>query len=197
MKFLLLCASLILTPSLHAQVYKCVDPKTGNVTFSGGACATGRQGATVRVNPVNSSDSTEGRRAQYQLEEQQYESQQSANRRPSNQYSNNQRQTSSDPMAEQARKDAYRAASTPHKGANGLTAGQLRTLAALGGANVSKPSREYSQNRAPSQSRVMTSCDGAGCWDNQGTRYNRGAGDTYFSSTGGSCQGVGDQMQCN
>ncbi len=47
------------------------------------------------------------------------------------------------------------------------------------------------------QPRTMTNCDGAGCWDTQGTRYNRAAGNTYFPSSGGSCQSVGDQMQCN
>lgn len=43
----------------------------------------------------------------------------------------------------------------------------------------------------------IASCDGAGCWGTDGTRYNKGAGDTYFPSTGGSCQNVGGQMQCN
>ena len=44
---------------------------------------------------------------------------------------------------------------------------------------------------------AITNCDGAGCWGSDGTRYNRGAGDTYFPSTGGVCQSVGGQMQCN
>lgn len=48
--------------------------------------------------------------------------------------------------------------------------------------------------RVPS---TITSCDDAGCWGSDGTRYNRGAGDTYFPSTGGVCQGAGGQMQCN
>ena len=47
------------------------------------------------------------------------------------------------------------------------------------------------------QPSTITNCDGAGCWGSDGTRYNRGAGDTYFPSTGGVCQGVGGQMQCN
>lgn len=46
---------------------------------------------------------------------------------------------------------------------------------------------------------VITSCDGAGCWDSNGVRYNRGAGPTYFSSDGHTCQAVapGVPMQCN
>ena len=43
----------------------------------------------------------------------------------------------------------------------------------------------------------IVNCDVAGCWDTNGTRYNKGAGDTYFPSTGGSCQNIGGQMQCS
>lgn len=44
---------------------------------------------------------------------------------------------------------------------------------------------------------TIVNCDGAGCWDTGGTRYNKGAGETYFPSTGGVCQNIGGQMQCN
>lgn len=56
--------------------------------------------------------------------------------------------------------------------------------------SVPKPSA----SSTPSQ---IVNCDGAGCWDTNGTRYNRGAGDTYFPSTGGVCQNVGGQMNCS
>ena len=49
-------------------------------------------------------------------------------------------------------------------------------------------------NTAPS---AIVNCDGAGCWGTDGTRYNKGAGETYFPSTGGVCQNIGGQMQCN
>ena len=55
----------------------------------------------------------------------------------------------------------------------------------------------YSARMPQRQSSTITNCDGAGCWGSDGTRYNRGAGDTYFPSTGGSCQSIGGQMQCN
>lgn len=48
--------------------------------------------------------------------------------------------------------------------------------------------------RTPS---TITNCDSAGCWGTDGTRYNKGAGDTYFPSNGGSCQSIDGQMQCN
>lgn len=49
-------------------------------------------------------------------------------------------------------------------------------------------------NTAPS---AIVNCDGAGCWGTDGTRYNKGAGETYFPSNGGVCQNIGGQIQCN
>ena len=43
---------------------------------------------------------------------------------------------------------------------------------------------------------VITNCDSAGCWDDVGGRYDRGAGDTYFGPSGAACQMVGGMMQC-
>lgn len=40
-------------------------------------------------------------------------------------------------------------------------------------------------------------CLAGGCWDNLGGRYTRGAGNTYFPTTGGpSCQMIGGVMRC-
>lgn len=91
--------------------------------------------------------------------------------------------------------------SKPHKGSNGqLTRSQQEALVAL---ETGQPMPSHSQNTGgampasrPTPSN-MASCDGAGCWDTNGTRYNKGTGDTYFPSTGGVCQNVGGQMQCN
>lgn len=63
--------------------------------------------------------------------------------------------------------------------------------------DYSTSSNSYSATMPQRQPSTITNCDGAGCWGSDGTRYNRGAGDTYFPSTGGSCQSVGGQMQCN
>ncbi len=40
----------------------------------------------------------------------------------------------------------------------------------------------------------MTSCDAAGCWDNQGTRYNR-AGGTLMGPKG-ACVQAGAVLRC-
>lgn len=58
-------------------------------------------------------------------------------------------------------------------------------------------SKSYSATMPHSPPSNITNCDNAGCWGSDGTRYNRGAGDTYFPSNGGSCQSIGGQMQCN
>lgn len=42
----------------------------------------------------------------------------------------------------------------------------------------------------------MTSCDGSGCWDNQGNRY-AGNNGTYYQSNGGMCRDIGGMVQCN
>ena len=53
--------------------------------------------------------------------------------------------------------------------------------------------RGSTRNTGPS---VITSCDSGGCWDNQGGRYNKGGGGTYFGPQGGACQQVGGVMHC-
>lgn len=65
---------------------------------------------------------------------------------------------------------------------------QANRTRSFDGGGLSMPS--------PPQPSVITSCDAGGCWDNMGGRYNKGAGTTYFPSTGGSCQMVGGMMQC-
>lgn len=102
---------------------------------------------------------------------------------------------------ENLRQKIIKEASTPIKGARDLTSSQRRTLAAMAGVDVSADdSNSRNSYSAPAPQRVpstITSCDGAGCWGSDGTRYNHGAGDTYFPSTGGTCQSIGGQMQCN
>jgi len=102
---------------------------------------------------------------------------------------------------EALRQKIIKEASTPHKGARGLTANQRNTLAAMSGVDVpaanSNSRSSYSapmppQAQAPTH---MTSCDGSGCWDNQGNRYNGNNG-TYYNN-GRMCRDIGGQMQCN
>ena len=43
---------------------------------------------------------------------------------------------------------------------------------------------------------AITTCDGGGCWDNVGNRYNR-VGGSLFRSDGKVCQILGNSLQCN
>jgi len=89
------------------------------------------------------------------------------------------------------------------QGPHGYTARQTEALMACRGIKMSRDS--YSSGSSQSQTMsmpaqqpsVITNCDGNGCWDNQGTHYSRGAGNTYFSSSGAICQGGNGQMNCN
>lgn len=56
---------------------------------------------------------------------------------------------------------------------------------------------EKEAHRRHSVPTTLTSCDNGGCWGSNGDRYNKGAGNTYFRSGGGTCQVIGTQMQCN
>lgn len=42
------------------------------------------------------------------------------------------------------------------------------------------------------QPSVITSCDATGCWDSNGLRYNKGAGNTFFPANGGRARQLRD-----
>ena len=44
------------TATLKAQIYQCVDPQTGNKTFSDTACPDHSLGTAIEVGPTNTSD---------------------------------------------------------------------------------------------------------------------------------------------
>lgn len=48
--------------------------------------------------------------------------------------------------------------------------------------------------RAPAQ---LVNCDGAGCWDTQGNRYNAAAGGNFHRSDGKFCTRAGPNVVCN
>lgn len=101
--------------------------------------------------------------------------------------------------SERQERDQLRASlSTPQQGANGgLTKAQREALSALDGVQPTPRNTGGAMPASTPTPSNIASCDTAGCWDTNGTRYNKGAGDTYFPSTGGVCQNVGGQMQCN
>ena len=189
--------------NLYAQqIYKWVD-KQGNVTYSKKKPPQGMQ--EQKIDTIRSLGSTPPPQRTYSQSnrnsaQQSYQSQNYSRQT----YSQPQQQTRSAEQ-EAERQALLKAASTPYKGSrNGqLTAAQLRAQAALNGVNVSSGDSFSNSNNsysAPMPQRQtapthMTSCDGLGCWDNQGNRYNGNNG-TYYNN-GRVCRDIGGQMQCN
>ncbi|RKG43836.1 MULTISPECIES: DUF4124 domain-containing protein [Acinetobacter] len=185
--FILLCIPV----NLYAGVYKWVDAK-GNVTYSSKPPPTGAK--QQKIETIRSLGSAPAPQRTYSQSnrnsaQQSYQSQNYSRQT----YSQPQQQTRSAEQ-EAERQALLRSASTPYSGARGLTASQRNTLSTLNGGDNSSGGYSNSSQRQPS---TVSNCDSSGCWGSDGTRYNRGAGDTYFPSTGGSCQNVGGQMQCN
>lgn len=189
---------------VHAKnYYKWVDSK-GNVTYSSKPPPAGAK--QQKIETLRSLGSTPAASTQRK----EFKSNASIPTRYHNPYQGNNRTTYTQPRQpersaedEALRQKIIKEASTPIKGAKGLTGNQLRTLAAMNGVDVpadnSNSRNSYSAPKPPPTQAPtptnMTSCDGSGCWDNQGNRYNGNNG-TYYNN-GRMCRDIGGQMQCN
>ncbi|WP_347460325.1 DUF4124 domain-containing protein [Acinetobacter thermotolerans] len=174
----------------NAQYYKWVD-KNGNVTYSSKPPPQGAKqqkidtirslGTPLPAPRSNYSSQTTTTNNSYTAN--------TANKRlPVNTNASAYERSEEEELLRQKR---LKEASTPIPGAKGLTASQRNVLAGL---NTPTSSAPPTIQRPPS---VITNCDTSGCWGSDGTRYNKGAGNTYFPSTGGTCIDVGGQMQCH
>ena len=174
-----------------AQVQKCVDPATGKITFSDRGCSTGEAATAINVQPANSIDSSQYRQQAFE-QPQTYATPEPERKgaRVTVVGGNND--------ADRERNKLCKQASTPHRGAQGLTAAQLSAAAQLcAGASVPMPATRGSDQSSGAQSAPapMASCDNGGCWDTKGLRYNKGADTTYFPANGGpACQYIGGNM---
>lgn len=178
-----------------AQFYKCIDD-SGKVTFSDQGCTSSESSSALAIQPANSMDSSRYQQPALQ----QYPSQ-----APMEPPVGRTRVTvvgGSNDAARQRQK-LCREASTPHKGAHGLTAAQRAHAAELC-AGISLPvppphvtAAPTSPSAPPAPPAVLTSCDPGGCWDSNGLRYNQGAGTTYIPANGGhACQRINGNMMC-
>ena len=185
--------------SFSQQYYKWVDSK-GVTNYSARQPAASSK--KLKINTVSTyADGSRSQNTQRQFKsnsnipDTQY--QYYSNNSNTQQYRTSAPQQRSEPD-EALRQKVIKEASTIMPGAKGLTADQRNILAAESGVNVSSsPNKSYSAPMPQRQPSSISNCDGSGCWGTDGTRYNRGAGDTYFPSNGGVCQNVGGQMQCN
>lgn len=203
MRIKLLCRAVLLTcllPALsYAQLYKCVG-SDGSITFTKHGCSTSSEVEAVRLGSVNTQDNSEVRS---KIVEREFER--------SLQPTQTRVTVVADPRIadrqNKARNDLCREASTPYKGAQDrqLTARQRAMSSACGSgasiADIERVSLEHKKAAAASRAAApthITNCDGAGCWDNQGNRYNHGAGPTHIRQDGRVCQDTGGgQMLCN
>lgn len=65
------------------------------------------------------------------------------------------------------------------------------------GRAPARRSHDAYQAPAPAPTHI-THCDGGGCYDNYGTRYNANGGGGYNSSANGRyCEDIGGQMLCH
>lgn len=186
-----LLASLAWPLLASAQVQKCVDPASGKVTFSDRGCSTGESATALRVHPANSIEGAKYRQQAFELPQ------------PLNSPEPERRRThltivGENNDAERQRKKLCKEASTPHKGAHGLTASQRAHAAQLcAGISLPVPASRPASVSASTPPAVITSCDPGGCWDSNGQRYNKGAGMTHIPANGGhACQLINGNMIC-
>lgn len=189
-------ALLLISLTAHAgSVVRCEDPNTGAVTFTDGGCHESATSEQVEVFQGNTMDSRQARRDMQRLEtiRMQKEAQRIENRRRMENVQRHQAQQ----KATKQKKALCDKITRPLKGSqNGqLTASQRDAMMRCAGISV--PERSYGSAPAtPPAPTHITNCDASGCWDNQGGRYNRGAGPTYTHQSGQTCQKIGDQMHC-
>lgn len=201
-KTLWLCAGLCLVPfCANAQIFKCVDPKTGAKTYSDVPCAPLDRAATI-LTPRYTTPSTT---RQPQLSASQAE------------------QGRSEPLERQARlanlTDLADATEASRDKANSIECEQAKRKLAVRKSRVTRFSSDAKEPAIdlhaacgmPKPANVastsvggatvvelpvqLVNCDPAGCWDTRGRRYPR-AGDLLIRPQGGVCTQAGKQWVC-
>lgn len=186
-----------------AQIYKCTDKSTGKTIYSQIEChgsSIGNQ-VNIRENTLDASGSrVQTEILNQRLQREEAERQATIQRR--HEAALRSRTEKTDTASNSERDRFCREASKPIPGSRGITASQRSALAACAGLSIPDQTENHRENH-PSTSNnphgsppVITNCDVNGCWDTHGNRYNKGAGNNYFPSSGGSCQLFGGQMHC-
>lgn len=197
-------ACLLLAGAAHAQMFKCVTP-TGKVEYRGSPCAdeghakpmTG--GSVSGVEALSPAEMDRARALEAQ-ERRQAEGGRAAvigspGGRPSAQELKNlETAASSTTVSAQERRRRQLELEVAREKAAGGT-GQQAVDAAQADEQQRRARRQARQQAAP---KSMVNCDGAGCWDTAGNRYNRAAGQgNYTRQDGKVCATAGTQVTCN
>jgi hypothetical protein len=176
-------------------LYKCKDA-SGSVAFSDVPCAKGSSAEYINVQPANVLDSGGLRKW----------SERKGNDRASASESSAMGGTPSalavDPIeCENAKRDynfsaSYKFAKPGEKTEKKREYYRACGLGSTGEGGSYRGGKSATSLPAPPPApSAITACDQAGCFDNLGNRYNKGAGNTYFGPNG-ACQLVGGSMQC-
>lgn len=191
---LLLCGA---SAVAQGQVFKCADDRTGKISYSNVPCHGTNSGREIRVQE-NSLD-TSGAREQAMRRE--------LNELRSRVQAMEQAPAAQPPVANRMDSEECRQARRSYDIEAGSMTRNKSTVEAkrsamYGACGMREPDRVEINNRYEvtprrSSNNHITNCDAGGCWDDEGGRYTRGAGDTYFPSQGGgACQMIGGRMQC-
>lgn len=198
--------------SAKAEIYKCVD-ENGKVSYSDIGCTTAKR-SKVKISD-NTANSAQYRKSIIRQERQAIVQAYQAEipKRPTSQdtYQQDAKERSLDmdfrsgkytSTQMQAMKEAIKMSNSRNMiidiKRGRYSSAELRSMFKLQDSVLAptKPSSILAPTASPLPS-IITNCDNAGCWDNNGLRYSKGAGSTYFPTTGGSCQLIGGQMHCS
>lgn len=178
-----LCAGALMVGTVQAQVWKCTNSETGRIEYSGTPCS-GRNSTGDRLNARSRSSESSASRSAAPHQDERGLAESAPQQEGSAQGSGDNNECAAADNAYESAKARRAAASVvqPLKDRANALCGRVPT-----GAGRATPSRV---------SASISSCDGSGCWDTDGNRYNAGGGNTYFSADGQTCRKVGTQLQC-
>src|SRR5690554_6644764 len=202
--------SFLMACPVLAGVYKCVDEQ-GKVIFTDSACSTNTTITKVEINVANTLDSSTVRKEihERQIKEEFEQYQQPERRSRVTVLKDDTKDINSNKRSmDRARRVACDEAITPYKASpNGQLTKRQRAMASAcsQGASfneVERISNEHKQyaptpSSAPGIPAIITNCDGTGCWDTQGNRYNNADGGNAYRQDGAFCQQIGNGFVCN
>lgn len=199
---LMLCFGLCIVPfGVSAQIFKCVDPKTGAKTYSGNPCAASDQGTTLAT--PRYPKPTVSRPSQPSVSQTEQIRSEPLDHRVSSATLDN-----SSSRSEASHEKAYSIECEQAKRKLAVRKSRITRFRTDGNepaidihAACGIPQPAYIASSPVNGTTVvdfpvqLVNCDPAGCWDTRGRRYPR-AGDVLIRPNGGVCTQAGTQWVC-
>lgn len=185
-----------LCSSAHAQVFKCIEDGSGKITYSQYPCHGRDSGRYVDLKSANTFDGGHLRRRAQDDRMQVDHSGPKVGSIGAPAESLEFAPLSRQEICERRRNEMSRSRPTSAEARRAFMEMCLKSSGRSSGDPSGTPPPRNLPAPVPPPS-IITSCDASGCWDNQGGRYNQGAGNTFFPARGGgACQLIGDRMRC-